>query len=74
MKNTFLKNSISRNFKHVLIFSILFSFSETIQSQMSEAYKMANDMVRNRLNNEDKENITILDNLEQAEKNYAQQR
>jgi hypothetical protein len=64
MKNIFFKNNLDRNFKYVLILSIFLSFSQTAQSQMNEAYKMANDMVRSRLSNEDKENITILDNLE----------
>ncbi|RAV98227.1 hypothetical protein DQQ10_24815 [Pseudochryseolinea flava] len=46
-----------------LAIGIIFLFTTKTQAQMEEAYKLANEMVRERLNREGEENIKILDEL-----------
>lgn len=64
MKNKSKSNQLNIGHKLGTALFLFFISTIAIQAQMKEAYKLANNMVRNRLNNEDEKNITILDNLE----------
>jgi hypothetical protein len=60
-KKILLMNRLT--FKTLCITVLLLMTAIKLQAQMTEAYELANEMVREKLNKEDKANIRILDDL-----------